>query len=187
MSIHALLVLPGIVIHELGHYLLCRLVGAPVKEVVFFDQAGPSGYVVHTIPRRLRHHLVIVAGPLLLNSALSFLLFRAAASSLGLPGGILLDRSVGFIPRIVQIFLAVLLGTSIALQAIPSLTDASSLWTVALERLERGNLLALGVLPFAGGLILVNYLRRFWIDWLYLALLAALAVWFPGGQPGHTG
>ncbi len=168
--------LPGVVIHELGHYLLCRLVGARVQEVVFFEPAGPSGYVVHAIPRHLRQHLIIVAGPLLLNSALSFLLFRAAAATSGLAAA---ELSRGLPLRAVQNVLAALLGTSIALQAIPSHADARSLWDVALDRLESGNLLALFALPVAFLLLAINHLRRFWIDWLYLLALVGLAAWFP--------
>lgn len=176
MTFRATLALPGIVMHELGHYVLCRLVGARVQEVVFFEPSGPSGYVVHSIPRRLRQHLVIVTGPLLLNSALSFLLFRAAATTTGAAAA---DLTNGLPLRAIQVALAIVLGASIALQAIPSPADAESIWNVSLDRLQEGNLLAVFVLPFAIVLRLFNYLRRFWIDWFYLFALAALAVWFP--------
>ncbi len=178
MTITSLFALPGIVIHELGHYLLCRLVGARVQEVVFFDAAGPSGYVVHSVPHRLRQHLVIVAGPLILNSTVGFLLFRAVATT---APGAELALARGLPLAAVQALLAGLLGASIALQAIPSRADASSLWNVSLDRLQEGNLLALGALPFALLLIALNHLRRFWIDWLYLLALAGLAVWLPAG------
>ena len=168
--------LPGVVIHELGHYLLCRFVGARVQEVVFFEPSGPSGYVVHAIPRHLRQHLIIVAGPLLLNSVLSFLLFRAVAATGGLAAA---ELARGLPLRAAQSVLAAVLGASIALQAIPSHADASSLWNVALDRLEAGNLLALFALPVAFLLLAINHLRRFWIDWLYLIALASLAAWFP--------
>lgn len=176
MRLQSLLALPGVVIHELGHYLLCRLVGARVQEVVFFEPTGPSGYVVHSVPRHLRQHVVIVTGPLLLNSALSFLLFRAAATS---TSGAAIELARGVPLRAAQGVLAAVLGASIALQALPSHADASSLWNVALDRLESGNLLALFALPVAFILMLVNHLRRFWIDWIYLLALAGLAVLFP--------
>ena len=176
MTIGTFFALPGIVIHELGHYLLCRLVGAKVQEVVFFDAVGPSGYVVHSVPRKLRQHVVIVAGPLLLNSALGFLLFRAVAST---ASDAEIDLSRGLPLRAAQLTVAALLGASIALQAIPSRADASSLWNVSLDRLQEGNLLAIGALPLAIFLIALNHLRRFWIDWLYLMALAGLAAWFP--------
>jgi hypothetical protein len=168
--------LPGIVIHELGHYLLCRLCGATVQEVVFFDASGPSGYVVHSVPRRLAQHATIVAGPLLLNSALGFLLFRAAAIQFA--DLVNQARPVTAL-TIGQIVVLVLLGASIALHALPSQADAASLWRVTLDRIGHGQLLAVLAAPIAVGLMLANHLRRYWIDWLYALGLAALAVWLP--------
>ncbi|HLZ07500.1 MAG TPA: hypothetical protein VKT80_02855, partial [Chloroflexota bacterium] len=126
-----LFAMPGIVIHELGHYLLCRLCGAKVHEVVFFDARGPSGYVVHSIPRHLFQHATIVGGPLLLNSVVAFLLFRAALAD---AGPALANLSLGVPSRAVELLIASVLGASIALHAIPSRADATSLWEVTLDR-----------------------------------------------------
>lgn len=167
---------PGIVIHELGHYLLCRLCGANVREVVFFQRDGPSGYVVHTVPKRLTQHAIIVVGPLLLNSTLGFLLFRAASAELPLA---LDDLSVLLPLRAIEVALSAILGTSIALHAIPSYADAQSLWRETLDRLGRGQLLAVLAAPLAAGLVLTNHLRRYWIDWFYALALAGVAAWFP--------
>jgi Putative zincin peptidase len=168
--------LPGVVVHELGHYLLCRLCGARVQEVVFFRPDEPGGHVVHTVPKRLAQHAVIVVGPLLLNSTLAFLLFRAAVTGAD-PAEAELLRGLPW-PSL-QVLLALALGLSIGLQAIPSHADARSLWNVTLDRLRHGHLLAVLAVPGAAGLILVNALRRFWIDWLYVGALAGLAIWFP--------
>jgi hypothetical protein len=168
--------LPGVVVHELGHYLLCRLCGAKVQEVVFFDPVGPSGYVVHSIPRRLIQHGTIVVGPLLLNSVLGFLLFRAAAVQLG---GLLVHDAPLSPLVVVQTAVLWLLGASVALHALPSQADATSLWRVTLDRLGQGHLLAIAGAPLALALLLANQLRRYWFDWLYAAAVAALAVWLP--------
>ncbi len=176
MNAWNLLALPGVVIHELGHYLFCQMVGTRVQEVVFF-QHDASGYVIHTVPKKLRQHAVIVCGPLIVNSILAFLLFRAVASG---ADGAMVDLQVGDLLSTAQLALATFLGVSIALQAIPSPADASSLWNVAHDRLQHGHLLALLAIPFAAALIGVNQLRRFWIDWLYLIGLAILAIRFSG-------
>ena len=177
MRASAWLALPGVVIHELGHYLFCRLCRVPVSEVVFFEPEGPSGYVVHVVPKHLRQHLVIVCGPLILNTALAFLLFRAAATSVGRAQ---VDLGNGSALLAAQLLLAVIVGWSIGLQAIPSRADARSLWEVAIQRLRLGNLLATLAIPLAGGILVVNAMRRYWIDWLFVAALAVIALWLPG-------
>jgi len=182
LTASAMFLLPGVVIHELGHYLLCRLCGTRVQEVVFFDPVGPSGHVVHAVPRHLVQHAVIVGGPLVLNTALAFLLFRAAVTSA--PPAF--DNLLALMPLAAfQVLVLVTLGLSIALQAIPSLADATSLWQVAIDRLGAGQLLAVLAIPLAGGLILVNHLRRFWIDWIFALALAGLALWFPTESVGR--
>lgn len=174
LTLSALIALPGIVVHELGHYLFCRLCGVEVREVVFFQLEGPGGYVVHAVPRRMIQHAVIVAGPLLVNSSLTYLLFRSATAD-----GMLIASGSADDPVTsgLRVGLAVLLGASIGMQAIPSHADAASLWNVAVDHVRRGRLLATLAIPAAALLLLVNLLRRFWIDWLYLGALA-LAAWF---------
>jgi hypothetical protein len=168
--------LPGIVIHELGHFLLCRLFGAKVQEVVFFQARGPSGYVVHTVPKRLTQHAIIVIGPLLVNSTLAFLLFRAA--TVALPGA--LEDLAAMLPLpSIEVLVLSILGASISLHALPSLADAHSLWRETLAHLGRGQLLAIFAAPIAGALVVTNHLRRYWIDWLYALALAGVAIWFP--------
>ena len=168
--------LPGIVVHELGHFLLARFCGATVQEVVFFEPEGPSGYVVHSVPRHLAQHATIVAGPLILNSSLGFLLFRSAVTQLDLAFAAV--QQLSFAP-IGQVALLAILGASIALHALPSHADASSLWRVTLDRIGRGQLLAIVAAPVALSLMFANQLRRYWIDWIYAISLAALAVWLP--------
>jgi hypothetical protein len=168
--------LPGIVVHELGHYLLCLLCGAKVQEVVFFEAEGPSGYVAHSVPRRLIQHATIVAGPLILNSILGFLLFRSAVTQFDFAIAEL--QNIRPLPSL-QVIVSALLGASIALHALPSHADAVSLWKVTLDRVGQGHLLAVLAAPVALALMLANQLRRYWVDWVYAIGLAVLAVWLP--------
>lgn len=168
--------LPGIVVHELGHYLLARLCGVTVQDAVFFEPEGPSGYVVHSVPRHLVQHATIVAGPLLLNSSLGFLLFRAAVTQLNRAFEALQQYS--FLP-VGQVLILAVLGASIALHALPSNADATSLWRVTLDRIGQGQLFAVAAVPVALSLLFANQLRPYWIDWIYALGLAAVAVWLP--------
>src|SRR5690554_2523043 len=126
-----LLAMPGIVIHELAHYWFCCLVGARVHQVVYFSFGNPAGYVVHSVPRRLREHFAIVVGPFLLNSSLAFLLFVVAGAEiqrLFARSGLVTATPDAVV--LVRIAVIVWLGLAIALQALPSSTDAASLWDV---------------------------------------------------------
>src|SRR5205085_8797139 len=73
-----LLLLPGIVLHELSHYYFCRMVGAEIHEVCFFSFGYPAGYVIHTAPKKFRAHVSIVMGPLVINTVVALVLFCAA-------------------------------------------------------------------------------------------------------------
>lgn len=167
-----LLALPGIVIHELAHYCFCCLVGARVHQVVYFSFGTPAGYVVHSVPRKLREHFAIVAGPFLVNSSLAFLLFLAGVPDLS---EMIETRTLPDSDVVARVVAMLCLGLSIALQALPSSTDAASLWDVTGRHVRRGNALALFGFPLAATLALANALRTVWVDWLYAFWLFWLA------------
>ena len=157
---------PGVVVHELGHLLLCRLSGVPVRRVVLFRIGSPAGFVAHAAPRLLRQHLAISSGPLLVSSAvatgllaLAVHLVRAQPTAWW-PGGVLL---------------ASWLGWSVALEAWPSGGDAQALRRTAAAQLRQWNPGALLALPLSWLLLAANGSRRLGGHWLYAALLAATA------------
>ena len=163
-----LLLLPGIVLHELSHYYFCRLVGATVHEVCFFSFGYPAGYVIHTAPKRFRAHCVIVLGPLLINSTVAVALFCAAIVTFQEIAPL---DPIEWAPGVLRIALALWLGLVAALQALPSSGDAVSLWQVAKWHWRTGNPAALVAYPIALTIQLTNWLRGFWIDWAYTGLL----------------
>lgn len=169
----AIFSLPGVVFHELGHYLFCRLAGARVHKAVFFQFGNPAGYVVHTAPRRFREHFAIVVGPFLVNSTVGFLLFWVITSRWSKAVSLSEYQSLGVAA------ISLWLGISVSLQAFPSKGDARSLWQVANRHLRRGNVLAAIGYPAVATIYLVNVLRLLRLDWIYagvLLLLAAMAV-----------
>ncbi|MBI2955077.1 MAG: DUF3267 domain-containing protein [Chloroflexi bacterium] len=166
-----LLVLPGVVFHELGHYLFCRLVGVRVHEVVYFRFGNPAGYVVHTTPRHFRDHFAIVVGPFVVNSLAGFLLFISVVGKWTRP-----YATAGIEWQWIVVWtIALWLGVSLSLQAFPSKGDARSLWQAASRHVRRGNILALVGYPVVGLIYLANVLRRLWLDWLYAAALITVS------------
>ena len=172
-----LLLLPGIVLHELSHYYFCRLVGATVHEVCFFSFGYPAGYVIHTAPKRFRAHCVIVLGPLLINSTVAIALFCAAIVTFREIAPL---DPIDWAPGVLRIALALWLGLVAALQALPSSGDAVSLWQVAKWHLRQGNLVAAVAYPVALTIQLTNWLRQVWVDWLYAGLLLWAALGLAG-------
>lgn len=162
--------LPGVVVHEFAHYFFCRLAGSKIHEVVFFSLGNPAGYVVHSVPRHIRQHALIVLGPFLVNTSIAYALFRLLEET-GFGAGITVEPASVF-----QSLLALWLAVSIAIQAIPSRADIDSLQDVVKYKLAKREYLAgLGLLlavPFS----LANLLRPLWIEWFYAAGLACLAL-----------
>ncbi|MCL4459524.1 MAG: metalloprotease family protein [Chloroflexi bacterium] len=171
--ISALLAAPGVIIHELAHYLFCQLAGAPIHKAVFFRLGNPAGYVVHGSPRRFRGHFAIVVGPLLINSGLAFILFLILVAMWGGFG------ATGNPPSGLSLWLSPLLlwcGLSISLHALPSRADAASLWQMTRHQLHLGNLSAILGYPVAGAIYLANLLKFLRIDWVYAGILLWLAI-----------
>lgn len=168
-----LLLMPGIVLHELAHYYFCRLAGAVVHEVRYFSFGHPAGYVIHTAPRRLRAHFAIALGPLVVNSVVAVLLFVAALATAREMAPL---DPIDWLPGLARLVPAAWLGTVVAIQALPSNGDAISLWQVARWHADNGNYLAWGALPVAQAIRLANWLRGIWIDWVYAGALFWVAL-----------
>lgn len=108
---------PGVIVHEYGHLLMCRLTGTRVGEVCYFRFGNPAGYVIHERPTSTWKHILIGFGPLIVNSVFGFLLGLIASRHF-------LHRES---TQIVGGFL-VWLAVSIAMHSFPSQGDAKSLW-----------------------------------------------------------
>lgn len=162
-----LVVAPGVVVHELGHLLLCRLSGVQVREFVLFRVGSPAGYVTHAAPRLLRQNLAISSGPLLVSSLIAGALFLLAAR-------VSLTRPDPWWPA--AVLAAGWLGWSIAIEAWPSAGDAAALHRSATAHIRRLNPAALLGLLLAWTLQAANASRRVGGHWLYAGLLATAAL-----------
>lgn len=114
--------IPGVVVHELGHQILCHLTGTRVLKVCYFRFGIPAGYVMHERPRSVWRHMLISLGPFFVNTAAAFVLGWLALSG-RFPGA-----SV-WTAKVLPLWLAV----AIAMHAFPSYGDAQSfldaVWT----------------------------------------------------------
>jgi hypothetical protein len=148
---------PGVIVHELGHLLFCRLRGVPVFAVKFFSpDIKTSGYVIHAKPESFSSTFLICVGPLLLNTLLCLLICLPVAIPYRLFG----DRSL-------VTYFYLWLGISIGMHAFPSTKDASNLWEEARSAANKGKFLTIVSMPVVGLIYLANLLSFFWFDAIY--------------------
>ena len=67
---------PGVVVHELAHFLFCVLTETKVYEVKIFQFSEVAGYVKHKEVTNIFAAFFVSFGPLFLNTLISFLLFK---------------------------------------------------------------------------------------------------------------
>lgn len=149
-----LITAPGVVVHELGHYIFCVLSNVKVYRVKLFGFRNPLGFVEHEEPEKFFQSLLITFGPLTINSFIALVIF----SRIREPYFYYLN------------FLLAWLGTAIALHAIPSRGDARTLVAIIKRKFKRNPLVLIGY-PFVGVILLLNYLKRFHLHFLYAAVL----------------
>lgn len=163
LLLRALLILttiPGVVVHEFGHQVMCWLTGTRVREVCYFRFDLPPGYVLHDRPDRAWKHLLIALGPL----------FLCTAAGIGL-GFLALQGHTWIHDRLTTRILLTWLALAVAYQAFPSLGDASSVME-GIWRKGTGWITRLLATPPAAALYLLAFAGRIWLDVLW-ALAAA--------------
>jgi uncharacterized integral membrane protein len=165
--LRALLLAPGVVLHELAHHLFCLLTGVRVRRVVYFRLGNPAGFVVHDEPTLYRQVLAVAAGPFILNSATAVVLFNQALHSA--------VQAASPAQHLLTVALTGL-GLSIALQAFPSRIDAANLITSSNRHLMRGNPLALAGYPLAVVIYAGHVTRPLGSDWFYALLICYVAL-----------
>lgn len=112
---------PGIVFHELSHYLACVLVGVNVREVKLFD--SEEAYVMHDLPKHAWQSVVISIAPFVIGTILGLeLLFFALES---------------FSKILLLSALFYWLGFSIVLFSFPSKTDSMNTFNSVTASLKK--------------------------------------------------
>ncbi len=137
---------PGIIVHELGHELACKLTKTPVYDVCYFRFGNPSGYVVHEPNPNLHKNMFISLGPFFLNTILGILLTLPVSINI-----ITLENS--------DVFDLILfwLGLSVLMHAFPSSGDAKNMF----KRLKQNKRTFLK----QGALLSYQLTDIHWCDW----------------------
>ena len=148
---------PGVIVHELAHYLACLVLGIQVREVVFFRFGDPVGYVDHDVPRAYWRRIVVTMAPLIVNTTVAVAAFWASARL-----------------RPTWAVVAIALGLVVLRNAIPSAIDARALWPHS--RLGYLHPLFLLTIPLIGVLLLANRLRAYGFSSLYAGAVAGVLV-----------
>ena len=161
---------PGVIVHEFGHFLFCRLRRIAVYDAVFFRLGNPAGYVVHGNSPDFLSTFLICVGPLIVNTLLCLFICLPAYIPFKVFGQNF-DRlsNVGFAAAfgILLNYLVLWLGVSIGMHAFPSTQDAMNLWQAAKQRAGSGDILAVLSLPLAALIFVANLLRFFWFDYIF--------------------
>jgi hypothetical protein len=153
----SILTFPGVIIHELAHFLFCRIRKVPVFDVKFFQlKASVQGYVIHAHPEDFLSTFLISVGPLIINTLLCLIICIPAAIPFQ-----------AFGVQSIQVLFFLWLGISIGMHAFPSTQDANILWTEALKLVKKGNVLAILSMPLVVLIFIANIARFIWFDAIY--------------------
>ena len=152
----ALVTFPGIIVHELGHLLLCRLLGVKVHGWCLFRAEKPQGFVIHEKVESVFKNFLITFGPFFVNSLLAIVL---AAVHLGVKDAFPLN--VFFL----------WLAFSVGMHAFPSTGDGKNLWDATIASLKRLRVWNAVFLPFVAFIYIGALLSFFWVDLFYAGAL----------------
>lgn len=110
----AILLFPGVIVHEAAHVLLCKLFGVRVYDVRYFSIGKRMGYVEHDRSPVPLQDTLIGLGPLLINPLVGF----------GL-GALLLNVTWRHLLQGPIYLIYCWLGLSVATMGAPSFSDVS--------------------------------------------------------------
>lgn len=146
---------PGVVAHELSHYLTCTLLRVPVYEVSLFSFGERAGYVEHAVPRSYTKRLLVALAPLVVNLSLGIGAFWVGT------------QLAGWYTAAV-----IYLGVVVIAHSLPSAVDAKTLF----PRRTLGYLYPLFVLalPLIVVLLVANRLRPYGFRLVYTAAIAGV-------------
>lgn len=164
-----LLFAPGIILHECGHLLFCRLTNTKVLEyqLLNFDlDSDAAGYVSHEPPDDSWERFLISFGPLSVNSTVSIL-------------AMLINELSMFLFSL-QLLIFLWIGFTAAFTAMPSFVDVSHLPGKILQDFRSGKWIFLILLPPAVFMYVFSFIMilsrvRFCVGVIYYGILFLLS------------
>jgi hypothetical protein len=172
----AVITFPGVMMHEISHYIMCKLFKVRVHQLKLFSlrtehfsfsSDAPVGWVRHEPPKEYYKTFLISIAPILFNTILAILLYVLALQFFN-------NNSLLLI-----YYFFIYLGFCCAVNAFPSNGDGEVLWYSAKEELRNHNYLVLFVYPIILIIYIAHYLSMVWLDWIYGgALFFLVASWF---------
>jgi hypothetical protein len=158
--------IPGVIVHELGHQILCHLTGTRVLKVCYFRFGIPAGYVMHEQPSSWWRHMFIALGPFIVNTSVAFALGWLALRGY-MPGA-----SV-WMAKVLPLWLAV----AIAMHAFPSFGDAESFLDAVWSQ-RAGFFAKLLGTPVALVMFLGAFLGNYGLDLVFGLGIGFFAPWY---------
>lgn len=148
---------PGVIAHEFGHMIFCRIFNVRIRKVCYFRFGNPAGYVIHDAPDNFSQAFFIDIGPFIISNILAILAFVFAIS----PSDNMENEG----------FIFAWLGISFAIHSFPSNADAKALWSATKRHSRKNILLMLVGLPFVLLIYVVNSLRFIQFDLIWAVIL----------------
>ena len=147
IRIYQIILFPGVVIHELSHFVFCLLSGARVHNVEFFSPSG--GSVTHSKPKLPVIGMFLISlAPFLVGITLVYFLY---------PQLIVFDSSQSTLWLIISKVIISYLLVAIIISMFPSGRDFKNAWpgyiTIALTSILAGKYLALSPTNISQALI----------------------------------
>ncbi len=157
-----LLLSPGVIVHELAHWLFCIIFDVKVYKVKLFRFSEIAGYVEHEEATNIFSAFFVSFGPLFLNSFIAFVLFQ--------------QFDLDFLDYKKMLFLY--LGISIALSAIPSDEDGNVFGNYIKHKVK-SNFLFFPLFiffPLTWILKFANFLKKIYFDYIFTFIIFYLAL-----------
>jgi len=163
--------MPGVVTHEMSHHIFCKMFNVKVIKVCYYNFKDSSGYVRHERPKHLYQDVLIAIAPFFLNTFIG--------SLVAYPTIINKFSTLGLLSLNWPDILRIIISISICMQAIPSKSDALSMWNFVGES-DTNFLLKVTAKLIIAPLVLMVLLLNFLSSFLKIDLFYGICICFLG-------